>query len=76
MYDHYRSEPGGFRADFAGSSTELREGRREYDATVGATVRFQRNVRWQATGGPGKGGSSTSAYRIAIRTAAAALDGK
>src|SRR5438445_1462779 len=35
-------EPGGFRTDFAGSSTELREGRPEYDATVGATVRFQR----------------------------------
>jgi NAD(P)-dependent dehydrogenase (short-subunit alcohol dehydrogenase family) len=28
-------EPGGFRTDFAGSSTELREGRPEYDATVG-----------------------------------------
>src|ERR1700724_4290528 len=35
-------EPGGFRTDFAGSSTKLREGRPEYDATVGATVRFQR----------------------------------
>jgi len=32
-------EPGGFRTDFAGSSTDLREGRPEYDATVGATVR-------------------------------------
>src|ERR1700736_5673759 len=30
-------EPGGFRTDFAGSSTELRVGRPEYDATVGAT---------------------------------------
>ena len=34
-------EPGGFRTDFAGSSTGLRVGRPEYDATVGATVRFQ-----------------------------------
>ena len=36
-------EPGGFRTDFAGSSTALREGRAEYQATVGATVRFQRD---------------------------------
>jgi len=35
-------EPGGFRTDFAGSSTELREGRPAYDATVGKTARFQR----------------------------------
>jgi len=33
-------EPGGFRTDFAGSSTELREGRSEYESTVGATIRF------------------------------------
>jgi NAD(P)-dependent dehydrogenase (short-subunit alcohol dehydrogenase family) len=32
-------EPGGFRTDFAGASTELREGRPEYDTTVGKTVR-------------------------------------
>src|SRR3982074_509248 len=36
-------EPGGFRTDFAGSSTELREGRAEYHATVGDIVRFQRD---------------------------------
>src|SRR5258708_33113926 len=29
-------EPGGFRIDFAGSSTELREGRPEYESTVRA----------------------------------------
>jgi NAD(P)-dependent dehydrogenase (short-subunit alcohol dehydrogenase family) len=29
-------EPGGFRTDFAGSSTELREGRPEYDAPLSA----------------------------------------
>ena len=45
-------EPGGFRTDFAGSSTELREGRREYDATVGATVRFQRNYDGKQPGDP------------------------
>jgi NAD(P)-dependent dehydrogenase (short-subunit alcohol dehydrogenase family) len=45
-------EPGGFRTHFAGSSTELREGRPEYDATVGATVRFQRNYDGQQPGDP------------------------
>jgi NAD(P)-dependent dehydrogenase (short-subunit alcohol dehydrogenase family) len=47
-------EPGGFRTDFAGASTELREGRPEYDATVGATVRFQRNYNGKQPGNPGK----------------------
>jgi NAD(P)-dependent dehydrogenase (short-subunit alcohol dehydrogenase family) len=45
-------EPGGFRTDFAGSSTELREGRPEYEATVGATVRFQRNYNGKQPGDP------------------------
>ncbi|MGO8807902.1 MAG: oxidoreductase [Candidatus Sulfotelmatobacter sp.] len=45
-------EPGGFRTDFAGSSTELREGRPEYDATVGATVRFQREYDGKQPGDP------------------------
>jgi len=47
-------EPGGFRTDFAGSSTDLREGRPEYDATVGATVRFQRNYNGKQPGDPVK----------------------
>jgi NAD(P)-dependent dehydrogenase (short-subunit alcohol dehydrogenase family) len=47
-------EPGGFRTDFAGSSTELREGRPEYDATVGATVRFQRAYNGKQPGDPAK----------------------
>lgn len=47
-------EPGGFRTDFAGSSTELREGRPEYDATVGATVRFQRDYNGKQPGDPAK----------------------
>ena len=47
-------EPGGFRTDFAGSSTELREGRVEYDSTVGATVRFQRNYNGKQPGDPVK----------------------
>lgn len=47
-------EPGGFRTDFAGSSTELREGRPEYDATVGATVRFQSDYNGKQPGDPAK----------------------
>ncbi|MBB5339675.1 oxidoreductase [Tunturiibacter gelidoferens] len=47
-------EPGGFRTDFAGSSTELREGRAEYDSTVGATVRFQRSYNGRQPGDPAK----------------------
>src|ERR1700739_2025473 len=47
-------EPGGFRTDFAGSSTELREGRSEYESTVGATVRFQREYDGKQPGDPAK----------------------
>jgi NAD(P)-dependent dehydrogenase (short-subunit alcohol dehydrogenase family) len=45
-------EPGGFRTDFAGSSTELREGRPEYDTTVCATVRFQCDYDGKQPGDP------------------------
>ena len=51
-------EPGGFRTDFAGSSTDLREGRPEYDATVGATVRFQRDYNGKQPGDPAKAGAA------------------
>src|ERR1700744_2390645 len=47
-------EPGGFRTDFAGASTDLREGRPEYDSTVGATVRFQREYDGKQPGDPAK----------------------
>jgi NAD(P)-dependent dehydrogenase (short-subunit alcohol dehydrogenase family) len=47
-------EPGGFRTDFAGSSTQLCEGRPEYDETVGATVRFQRGYNGKQPGDPAK----------------------
>ena len=47
-------EPGGFRTDFAGSSTGLRVGRPEYHATVGATVRFQRDYDRKQPGDPVK----------------------
>ncbi len=47
-------EPGGFRTDFAGSSTALSEGRAEYDSTVGASVRFQRSYNGKQPGDPAK----------------------
>ncbi len=47
-------EPGGFRTDFAGSSTTIREGRPEYDATVGKTARFQRDFNGKQPGDPAR----------------------
>ncbi len=47
-------EPGGFRTDFAGASTELREGRPEYDATVGKTAPFQRDFNGKQPGDPAR----------------------
>lgn len=47
-------EPGGFRTDFAGSSTVLSAGRSEYDSTVGATVRFQESYTGKQPGDPAK----------------------
>lgn len=45
-------EPGGFRTDFAGSSTVLKEGRPEYDGAVGAAARFQRAYNGRQPGDP------------------------
>src|SRR6267378_890631 len=47
-------EPGGFRTDFAGSSTTIRGGRPEYDSTVGAVARFQRDYNGAQPGDPSK----------------------
>jgi NAD(P)-dependent dehydrogenase (short-subunit alcohol dehydrogenase family) len=47
-------EPGGFRTDFAGSSTTIRDGRPEYDSTVGAVARFQRDYNGAQPGDPAK----------------------
>jgi NAD(P)-dependent dehydrogenase (short-subunit alcohol dehydrogenase family) len=47
-------EPGGFRTDFAGSSTAIRDGRPEYDATVGKIARFQRDFNGKQPGDPAK----------------------
>jgi NAD(P)-dependent dehydrogenase (short-subunit alcohol dehydrogenase family) len=47
-------EPGGFRTDFAGTSSMIRHGRPEYDATVGATARFQHDYNGKQPGDPAK----------------------
>jgi NAD(P)-dependent dehydrogenase (short-subunit alcohol dehydrogenase family) len=47
-------EPGGFRTDFAGSSTTIRDGRPEYNSTVGAVARFQRKYNGAQPGDPVK----------------------
>lgn len=47
-------EPGGFRTDFAGSSTSLKEGRTEYDAVVGETARMQRTYDGRQPGDPAR----------------------
>ena len=47
-------EPGGFRTDFAGTSTVLQEGRSEYDATVGKAARFQREYNGKQPGDPAR----------------------
>ena len=57
-------EPGGFRTDFAGSSTTIKAGRPEYDFTVGAAARFQRDYNGNQPGDP------TKAATIIVRVAA------
>jgi NAD(P)-dependent dehydrogenase (short-subunit alcohol dehydrogenase family) len=47
-------EPGGFRTDFAGSSATIRDGRPEYDSTVGRMARFQRDFSGTQPGDPAK----------------------
>ena len=47
-------EPGGFRTDFAGASSVIRQGNPAYDATVGATARFQREYNGKQPGNPAR----------------------
>jgi NAD(P)-dependent dehydrogenase (short-subunit alcohol dehydrogenase family) len=47
-------EPGGFRTDFAGTSTTIHDIRAEYDSTVGAMARFQRDYNGKQPGDPAK----------------------
>ncbi|CAN7393945.1 oxidoreductase [Phyllobacterium sp. LjRoot231] len=56
-------EPGGFRTDFAGASTTIRDGRPEYDATVGVVARFQRDYNGKQPGDPVK--AATAVLHIA-----------
>jgi len=58
-------EPGGFRTDFAGASTQLSEGRPEYDST-GAAVRFQRSYKRETAGRSREGSGGASARRLAL----------
>jgi NAD(P)-dependent dehydrogenase (short-subunit alcohol dehydrogenase family) len=57
-------EPGGFRTDFAGSSTTVNAGRPEYDSTVGAAARFQRDYNGNQPGDP------TRAAAVVVRLTA------
>jgi NAD(P)-dependent dehydrogenase (short-subunit alcohol dehydrogenase family) len=50
-------EPGGFRTEFAGSSSSIDEGNPAYDATVGAVARFQREYNGAQPGDPTKAAS-------------------
>jgi NAD(P)-dependent dehydrogenase (short-subunit alcohol dehydrogenase family) len=45
-------EPGGFRTDFAGSSTRISEGNPAYAATVGKTAAMQRDFSGKQPGDP------------------------
>lgn len=47
-------EPGGFRTDFAGTSTVLDHGRPEYDAVVGNAARMQREYNGRQPGDPAR----------------------
>src|SRR5258707_9540776 len=47
-------EPGGFRTDFAGTSTTIHDSRSEYDSTVGAMARYQRDYNGKQPGDPAK----------------------
>jgi NAD(P)-dependent dehydrogenase (short-subunit alcohol dehydrogenase family) len=47
-------EPGGFRTEFAGASTTIRDGRPEYASTVGQMARRQREFDGRQPGDPAK----------------------
>lgn len=47
-------EPGGFRTDFAGSSTRIDEGRAEYAAVIGEVARMQRAYDGNQPGDPAR----------------------
>ena len=51
-------EPGGFRTDFAGTSTTLDPGQLDYDAVVGSAARMQREYNGRQPGDPRRGASA------------------
>jgi NAD(P)-dependent dehydrogenase (short-subunit alcohol dehydrogenase family) len=57
-------EPGGFRTDFAGTSTVINAGQEAYASTVGATAAFQRHFNGMQPGDPVK------AARVLLQIAA------
>jgi NAD(P)-dependent dehydrogenase (short-subunit alcohol dehydrogenase family) len=57
-------EPGGFRTDFAGTSTVINAGQEAYASTVGATAAFQRKFNGLQPGDPVK------AARVILQIAA------
>ena len=57
-------EPGGFRTDFAGTSTVINAGQEAYASTVGATAAFQRKYNGTQPGDPVK------AARVIVQIAA------
>jgi NAD(P)-dependent dehydrogenase (short-subunit alcohol dehydrogenase family) len=59
-------EPGGFRTDFAGTSTVINAGQEAYASTVGATAAFQRSFNGVQPGDPEK------AARVILQIAATA----
>ena len=59
-------EPGGFRTDWSGASMTIRPSRPEYDSTVGAVARFQRDYSGRQPGDP------TKAAKVVIHVASLA----
>jgi NAD(P)-dependent dehydrogenase (short-subunit alcohol dehydrogenase family) len=47
-------EPGSFRTDWAGASMTIRGSRPDYDATIGAMIRYREMMAGQAAGDPAK----------------------
>jgi NAD(P)-dependent dehydrogenase (short-subunit alcohol dehydrogenase family) len=57
-------EPGGFRTDFAGSSTTIAPDNPVYASTVGAVARFQREYDGAQPGDPAK--AAAAILRVAM----------
>lgn len=60
-------EPGGFRTDFAGSSTSIAAGHPDYDAVVGKAARMQQAYDGKQPGDPKRGAQAILAVVAAER---------